>query len=143
MIREMTETDITRVGEIWLEASIRAHDFVSSDFWCSDHVNMVEEILPRAEGYVYLEGEKILGFITIGGDFVYCLFVDNDRQRCGIGRKLLNHVKESNGILRLAVYQPNIDAQRFYESQGFYYTGDSICPYTQCPEVKMEWKRNA
>ncbi len=135
----MTTHDVGRVGEVWLEASIKAHDFVPADFWRSNHKIMTEELLPQAECYVHLTGERIDGFSAIAGDFVHGLFVEPESQRRGIGAALLSHLKESHQTLRLHVYQQNPDATRFYISHGFRITGETTCPHTECTEFDMEW----
>ena len=141
MIRQMTSDDISRIGEVWLEASIKAHDFVSADFWRSNHKTMTEELLPQAEGYVHLTGERVDGFSTVDGDFVHCLFVEPQSQRRGIGAELLDHLKASHQALRLHVYQQNPDVTRFYTTHGFVITGEATCPHTKCAEFAMEWKK--
>ena len=77
MIRKMTSRDTDRVGEIWQETSIMAHDFVSADFWRSNLKTMTETLLPQAECYVHEVGERINGFSTVAGDSIQCLFVGN------------------------------------------------------------------
>ena len=141
MIREITPRDIDRVGEVWLEASIQAHDFVPADFWRSAHKTMADELLPHADGYVHLTGERIDAFTVVAGDFVHCLFVEPRSQRRGIGALLLSHLKASHHTLRLHVYQQNPDAARFYTSNGFVVTGEGTCPHTGCAEFVMEWKQ--
>ena len=42
---------------IWLETNQKAHDFIASDYW-SSHYEMVKEMLPRAEVYVFETDEK-------------------------------------------------------------------------------------
>lgn len=137
----MTLQDVSRVGHIWLETSIRAHDFVPADFWLSDHKTMTEELLPQADGYVHVTDNQLDGFITWEGDFIHCLFVQPESQRHGIGASLLSRMKQEHGALRLKVYQQNPDARAFYESQGFFVSGESACPDTGCAEFEMEWRK--
>ncbi len=33
MIRELRETDIDKVAEIWLDTNLKAHDFISAEYW--------------------------------------------------------------------------------------------------------------
>ena len=145
MIRKMQLQDIEEVGQIWLEASIQAHDFVPADFWRSDLVNMTTDILPHpvTEGYVFETEERIEGFITLGKDCVGCLFVRPEMQGQGIGAALLRYVKQRRSELELTVYQQNVRATRFYEREGFSVTGEGTCPYTGCAEHKMRWHRQA
>ncbi len=141
MIRPMTLQDVARVGEIWLEASIKSHDFVPADFWRDNHKTMVEELLPQAEGYVHVDAARIDGFLTVAGDFIHCLFVEPQSQRHGIGASLLRHLKQSRQTLRLHVYQQNRDATRFYVSHGFIITGEATCQHSGCAEFKMQWSK--
>ena len=139
MIRELSSGDIERIGEIWLNASLQAHDFVPPAFWRADHAVMVGQILPKARGFLHHTGSKAHGFITVENGTVCCLFVDPPDQGRGIGGELLEHVKGQNATLRLRVYQQNAGAQRFYARHGFRAVGSSVCPYTGCPEIIMEW----
>jgi putative acetyltransferase len=139
MIRELRLEDVDRVGAIWLEASLQAHHFVSEQFWRADHATMTTEILPNAQGHVHVTAGTIDGFITLRDGFIGCLFVEPTSQRRGIGASLLCYVKQLHTVLRLKVYKQNPDATRFYEAHGFRVIGESICPYTGCGELEMEW----
>ncbi len=59
MIRKFQQSDIDQVISIWLEASIKAHDFVNSEFWKSKVKDMREIYIPSGETYVY-EKEGII-----------------------------------------------------------------------------------
>ena len=52
MIRKYVNGDINAVMQIWLNTNIQAHSFIASDYWQSNF-DMVREMLPRAEIYVY------------------------------------------------------------------------------------------
>lgn len=53
MIRKYNENDIDTVLTIWLDASIKAHDFVEAGFWQSQVENMRNIYLPASETWVY------------------------------------------------------------------------------------------
>ena len=57
MIRKMEEKDISAVMQIWLETNIKAHSFIEKAYWTSNY-EMVKQILPEAEVYVYEEGKN-------------------------------------------------------------------------------------
>lgn len=141
MIRTMTSQDIERVGEIWLAASILAHDFVPADFWRANLSTMTQKLLPQSESYVWVTMERLDGFITLGYDVVHCLFVEPSRQHRGVGSSLLSHVKRSREKLCLKVYQENTGAKAFYEAHGFAISGEASCPYTGYAEFEMEWEK--
>lgn len=143
MIRKMTCQDLERVGEIWLAASLAAHDFVPAEFWRANLSTMTQELLPRSESYVSLAEQNLDGFITVDGDVLHCLFVEPGRQHCGVGSALLSHVKRSRHKLCLKVYQENTGARAFYEAHGFAISGEATCPYTGCAEFEMKWEKTS
>lgn len=54
----MEEKDISDVLQIWLETNIKAHSFIDKEYWTGNY-EMVKQILPEAEVYVY-EEEKMV-----------------------------------------------------------------------------------
>lgn len=106
MIRSMQTNDIDRVAEIWLDTNIRAHDFISAEYW-KGNLEAVRKMLPQAEVYVY-EAERrdgvsggeeyrgssgIQGFIGLDGDYIAGIFVCHEAQSGGIGKQLLDAAK--------------------------------------------------
>lgn len=66
MIRQCAHSDINILMQIWLDTNIHAHNFIPSDYW-NNNFNMVKEMLPYAEIYVF-ENEhenQIDGFIGL------------------------------------------------------------------------------
>ena len=66
MIRVFNENDLYAVMQIWFDTNISTHNFISKSYWI-DNYDMVKEILPQAEVYVY-ENEltnQIEGFIGL------------------------------------------------------------------------------
>ena len=64
MIRKLQNSDINSVAEIWLDTNIKAHDFISQQYWI-DNFEMVKEMFLQAEIYVYENEEQIQGFIGL------------------------------------------------------------------------------
>ena len=52
MIRRMQRADIDRVADIWLDTNIRAHNFISKQYW-QNNFSIVKEMLSQSEIYVY------------------------------------------------------------------------------------------
>ncbi len=63
MIRKYNSNDLDLVIEIWLEASVKAHNFVSADFWESQVESMRNIYIPASEVFVYEIESKIVGFM--------------------------------------------------------------------------------
>ncbi|WP_394241179.1 N-acetyltransferase [Vibrio astriarenae] len=119
MIRKYVEKDIDSVLDIWLEASIQAHNFVAADFWQSQLDSMRNVYLPMSESYVYEIDSKIVGFYSLYENFLAAIFVSPDYQGKGIGKQLINDAKKHRSSLTLNVFKENDASRRFYVSQGF------------------------
>lgn len=136
--------DIERVAEIWLNESVRVHNFVPEPekFWCARLPNFRKETM-KTEGYVWEEDGLIKGFMTIEVDYIRELFVDFQCQCKGIGTALLDLVKSHRRLLYLHVYVRNLEAINWYIGRGFIL--DKIHePETQNPKqlkYKMVWSK--
>lgn len=64
MIRVVQKADITKVADIWLDTNIKAHNFISAQYWESNY-EMVKEMLLQAEVYVCESNGEIQGFIGL------------------------------------------------------------------------------
>ena len=76
-------------------------------------------MLPQAEVYVYEDDKIIQGFIGINDEYIEGIFVSDEMQSCGIGKLLLDYIKNKKIRLRLNVYQKNARALSFYQREGF------------------------
>lgn len=118
MIRSLQKADINRIADIWLDTNLKAHSFISAQYWESNY-ELVKEMLSQAEVYVYEDGQKIQGFIGLSDKYIEGIFVSEKMQSQGIGKLLLNYIKDRKDVLRLNVYQKNIRAIHFYQREGF------------------------
>ena len=140
MIRKLKEKDINIVMEIWLETNISAHNFISEEYWMNNY-EFVKNELPKSEIYVYEERDNIYGFIGIINGYIEGIFVKEEHQSKGIGKKLLDYCKEKYSKLLLNVYEKNYNAIRFYNRENFKITGKKIDSTTKEVEYDMEWKK--
>ena len=137
-IRAARATDFERMTEIWLQASLAAHDFISSDFWHANAESMRSKYLPSSENLIYVENDKILGFISLQKNNVAALFVTPEAQGRGIGKTLLDQAKKSHDTLSLAVYERNSRSVSFYSHQGFVVLQSRTDPHTGETELIMQ-----
>ena len=140
MIRELQKTDIDRIVEIWLNTNLNAHYFISAQYW-KNNFELVKEMLLQAKVYVYENDQKIQGFIGMSGEHIEGIFVSNDMQSQGIGKILLNYVKDKGDKLRLNVYQKNTRAISFYQREGFEIQCSGFDEATGEKDYVMVWKR--
>ncbi len=142
MIRIMKKTDISQIVKIWLDTNRKAHDFISAQYWM-DHLPMVQDMLPKAEVYVYIDekNNKLEGFIGLNADYIAGLFVCFDAQSRGIGKQLLDTIKLFKKQLQLNVYKKNIRAVAFYQREGFQIESENIDENTGEAEYAMKWEK--
>ena len=133
--------DTTKIMTIWTKGNFKAHSFIDKDYWLENFNRVKNEYLLKSETFVYEEQKEIKGFISIlNNNYIGALFVKNEYKRNGIGRKLINFVKENYDKLTLNVYDKNGEALAFYVAMGFKNKGISIDKETNEKEYTMEWE---
>ncbi|WP_419741553.1 N-acetyltransferase [Paraclostridium dentum] len=120
MIRKLTNIDTDKIMDIWLESTVRAHNFISRGYWENNYKVVKDVYMPIADTFVYEEDGEIRGFISIiNNEFIGALFVDVKFQGMGIGSKLIDYSIEKYKKLTLAVYKENQKSVEFYTRKGF------------------------
>ena len=142
MIRKFKDSDINEVLNIWLDTNIKAHHFVSAQYW-QDNFAAVRDMLPKAEIYVYVneKNKKIQSFIGLNGNYIAGIFVCEEAQSNGIGKQLLDFVKGIKTELSLRVYKRNVRAVRFYQRENFTVYSEGTDESTGEKEYVMIWGR--
>ena len=140
MIRKLQNAYIDRVADIWLDANLRAHSFISPQYW-KGNFETVKKMLPQAEVYVYENDREIWGFIGLNGEYIEGIFVSGEMQSRGIGKRLLDFVKTKKTELRLNVYQKNVRAIRFYQREGFKILREGMDEATGEKDYEMTWRQ--
>ena len=95
----------------------------------------------QATVYVYEDKQEIQGFIGLSDEYIEGVFVSAEMQSQGIGKILLNYVKEKRNTLFLNVYQKNIRAISFYQREGFEIRRNGIDEATGERDYVMVWQR--
>ena len=140
MIRELRKADINKVANIWLDTNITAHYFIPAQYW-QNNFELVKELLLQATVYVYEHNQEIQGFIGLNDEYVEGIFVSDEMQSQGIGKFLLNFVKEKKTKLYLNVYQKNTRAIHFYQREGFEIQREGLDEVTGEKDYVMVWQR--
>ena len=140
MIRKLQDADIDRVADIWLDANLKAHNFISPQYW-KGNFETVKKMLPQAEVYVYENDREIWGFIGLNGEYIEGIFVSGEMQSRGIGKRLLDFVKTKKTELRLNVYRKNMRAIRFYQREGFKILREGMDEATGEKDYEMTWRQ--
>ena len=139
MIRKLNEADIDKVMDIWMKSTIKAHDFISKEYWQNNYNTVKEVYIRMSETFVYKDVQGIKGFISvINNEFIGALFVDIDFQGNGIGKQLIDYAVSKYGKLQLAVYKENKKSVEFYINRGFKIIEEQINDDSKHVEYIME-----
>ena len=139
MIRTLQKADINSVAAIWLATNLKAHYFISAQYW-KTNFELVKEMLPQAEVYVYEYDTEIQGFIGLNDEYMAGIFVRDEMQSQGIGKLLLNYAKNRKSKLLLHVYQRNTRAIHFYQREGFEIQCEGLDEATGEMDYVMMWQ---
>lgn len=139
MIRPYHANDSEQVIDIWLTASIIAHDFIPASYWESKVADMRDIYIPSSNTQVYEENGEILGFISLVDSYLAAIFVLPTTQGKGIGKQLIAWAKENYSSLQLSVYVDNANAVAFYKKQGFAIVESRIDEETNKEEFVMQY----
>ena len=137
MIREYSVADTEAVLNIWLTASIKAHNFIAPEFWESQVGNMRDIYLPASQTYVFQVDGEVRGFYSLYEGILAAIFVSTEYQGSGIGKQLIHHAKLECPNLSLNVYKENQATIQFYLSQGFSIVSEQVDEHTGHQEYTM------
>ena len=108
-----------------------------------NHFQAVKKMLSQAEIYIYEDENKnkIQGFVGLNNDYIAGLFVCKEKQSNGIGKQLLDFIKNLHTKLILNVYKKNTQAIKFYYREGFKIKNENIDEDVGEKEYEMIWER--
>ncbi|MCR2033665.1 GNAT family N-acetyltransferase [Anaerofustis stercorihominis] len=141
MIEKLTDKYIDDVMKIWLNENLNAHSFIDENYFINNH-DIVKEMIPKAEVYIYKKDEKVIGFIGLDKGYIAGLFIDDNHKRLGIGSKLIDFAKSKYAQLSLFVFKENHNALNFYLKHGFKIISKEMNEDTNHYEYFMEYKKD-
>ncbi|WP_253450440.1 GNAT family N-acetyltransferase [Halomonas sp. Y3] len=142
MLRHARPDEIPLLADLWLRASLRAHDFIPAEFWVSHRDAMAAEHLPGADELLVLEAEgRLIGFAALNGERLEALFIDPEVQSYGYGSRLMAEAMARHRRLTLCVFSRNVRAVSFYRRLGFRELEERLEPLTGEAETLMLWER--
>jgi ribosomal protein S18 acetylase RimI-like enzyme len=138
-IRMMTRSDAPEVMDMMRAFYSSAAVFTngSDEIFTADIANCLNDN-PYIEGYIFCDGEKVLGYAMIAKSFSTefgkpCIWIEDiylkeEYRGIGIGHKFFDYItkKYDGHIFRLEVEEENETAKRLYEKCGF-----SVLPYME------------
>jgi len=139
MIRKMGPTEVDVVGDIWLNGNLEAHDFIDKNYWIN-HLDEVKEQFKQADIYVY-DSQGIQGFAGLTDNYIAGIFVKKEARNQGIGKQLLDYLKQRYDKLTLDVYAKNKSAFKFYQNNDFRISVESIDEDSNEKDYQMVWSK--
>ena len=119
MIRPYKAGDIDLVLDIWYTTTKVAHPFMEESFLAKERKNVRDIYIPNTKTWVWLEDDDVQAFISMMGNEVGAIFVRPALHGKGIGRKLMDHVRQFHESLEVEVFEDNEIGRRFYDRYGF------------------------
>jgi putative acetyltransferase len=119
MKRLYQERDMEDIIEVWYQASLIAHPFLTEKFFEEENNNLRERFLPNSQTWVYEKQGQVVGFISLMKNEVGGIFVHPSWQRQGIGMALMDKARSLHKNLELDVFAANKQGRTFYAKYGF------------------------
>lgn len=139
MIRKYNEQDLDGLLAAWAAASEISHPFLTSEFLASERENIPNVYLPNAETWVFEDGGRVVGFVSLLGNEVGAIFVHPSHGRQGIGRGLMSKARELRGELEVEVFVANAIGRAFYEKCGFEPVLQKVHDQTGLDLLRLRW----
>ena len=145
-IREYRPGDFDAVTILWRiarEKSLPEFQNAKGHFFYEDQDYFRDFILKQDEVFVVESDQSPIAFMAMKDEFIDQLYVHPDFQNRGVGKLLLDHARRlSPTHLWLYTLQINVNAQVFYEKNGFVAERFGISPPPESePDVEYHWRK--
>ena len=137
MIRPYADGDVDELLGVWYQASLLAHPFLTADFLEAERGRIADRWLSIAATTVYVSDGRVVGFLSLIGNFVGAIFVDPDHHGQGIGRALMDGARDAHPVLELDVFEANAVGRRFYDAYGFEFVDRHMNTAAGQPELRL------
>jgi ribosomal protein S18 acetylase RimI-like enzyme len=144
LIREFRMEDFDAVTILWRVAREKLLPEGKTDTghnFYEDQDYFQNQILKKNRVWVVEINQYPAAFMAMENDFIDQLYVHPRYQRSGIGKTLLEFARgRSAEHLWLYTLQSNVNAQAFYEKNGFVAEKFGISPENE-PDIEYHWRK--
>ena len=92
MIRKVLNGDIDRVADKWLKTNLKAHYFISNQYWKSNY-ELVKEMMSQYEVYVFEADKMIQGFVGLNDKYMKEMDPEDEQVQLQV-RKLQDYITD-------------------------------------------------
>ena len=92
MIRKLLNGDIDRIADIWLKTNLKAHYFISNQYWKSNY-ELVKEMMSQYEVYVFEADKMIQGFVGLNDKYMKEMDPEDEQVQLQV-RKLQDYITD-------------------------------------------------
>lgn len=143
-IRAIKDEEIDDVAELWHSSGQAAYGFIPT--WATFTLERARQafrdgIIASCDVWVADDG-TVAGYMALKGSYLDRLYVHPDRQRQGVGTRLLEYAKKlcPDG-LELHTHQKNTGACDFYRKHQFVAVAYGVSPPPESePDVEFHWR---
>jgi putative acetyltransferase len=119
MIRKYKDEDTESIISVWRKASAVAHPFLSDSFMDQGEQDIRNIYLKFAETWVTVIDGQVVGFIAMAENEIGGLFLHPDFHGQGLGRAMVDLVRNIKPALQVEVFEKNAIGRHFYAAYGF------------------------
>ena len=138
VIRRSNPQDMSKISEIWLQASLFADEGLPAAFWWHRQETVRKQMEDGSELWVADENDQLVGFVAMKADELIELYVDPSYQSQSLAEALLHLVKRNYPVVRHRAYAEHPEEIAFYEQHGFRIKESQIHPVWHVEELLME-----
>jgi putative acetyltransferase len=140
MIRKYQDQDTDSILEVWYQASLLAHPFLTEAFLAEEKIKLRDIFLANSQTWVYVADPQSAGFISLLDNEVGGIFVRPSQQRRGVGQALMDKARSLHHSLELDVFAANKIGRAFYAKYGFVPIGKHREEETGEMTVRLRYK---
>lgn len=136
LARPLDAAACARIVNDWIDAT----DWIARSHSRAEIAGMIERGIPMREFWV--GGDPVAGYLSFDPDSLTIMGLYTANPGQGVGKALVDRVKEGRDWVQLWTHALNVRAHRFYEREGFALTRDVRDGADGIPEWRMEWRRD-
>jgi ribosomal protein S18 acetylase RimI-like enzyme len=143
-VRPMEPADCNDAAAVWWHSRRSGYPHLPAPIHSEEQVRgwFADVLLPDAQTWVALKGDRVVAVLTLDGDDLDQLYVDPEHAGQGIGSMLVDLAKDLRpGGLALWTFQTNLPAQEFYRAHGFTEVRrtDGAANEEKVPDLRLVW----